>query len=69
MNAERRVCSLGVGNRTGASLSRPSSLFDRTGYEKGELDGAGNGIDLGSAAHFLLPPSVAGRMDLVVGVA
>ncbi|CAL9046848.1 unnamed protein product [Musa acuminata subsp. burmannicoides] len=47
---------MGVGNRTGASLSRPSSLFDRTGYEKRELDGAGNGIDLGSAAHFLLPP-------------
>lgn len=35
---------MGVGNRTGASLSRPSSLFDRIGYEKRELDGAGNGI-------------------------
>ncbi|CAL9110892.1 unnamed protein product [Musa textilis] len=47
---------MGVGNRTGASLSRPSSLFDRTGHEKGELAGGGDGIDLGSAAHFLLLP-------------
>ncbi|CAL9106822.1 unnamed protein product [Musa acuminata var. zebrina] len=51
---------MGVGNRTGASLSRPSSLFDRTGYEKRELAGAGNGIDLSSAAHFLLPPLYLG---------
>ncbi|URD92125.1 hypothetical protein MUK42_00473 [Musa troglodytarum] len=40
----RGESSMGVGNRTGASLSRPSSLFDRTGHEKGELAGGGDGI-------------------------